>query len=180
MKLEYDKDNKERIPYEHYLEKFKSIDPIETSKRCNVIYNEENKEFYIRLMNYSYLVKFPTFEIRKENENEEGFFMLLDSIPAKIIVLRFLIEGRYVQGTGKYITYREVPWGEVYFRNFEGRCLMRLKFAFGFNLSKFEDLVKKIGGIKMNMGDVGDAFEFINNLLIRFALCAVAEEFARA
>ena len=178
MDFPYEKDNKERIPLEHYLSEYRNIDPKEAAERCGVEYDEEKQQFHIRLMGFRYLVDFPEFAVHKEDENEEGAFLLLDMVPAKIIVLRFLISAQVVKSSGKYLTYREVPWGEVYFRQFEGRCLMRLKFGFGFKLDKFAAGMEKIPGVKkLSLGDVSYEFEFINGLHVRFILWAGDEEF---
>lgn len=177
MEFPYEKDNKERIPLEHYLEEYRKIDPKEAALRCGVPYDEEKQQFHIRLMGYHYLVAYPEFAVQKEQEEEEGVFLLLDSVPAKIIVLRFLISGQAVKSSGKYLTYREVPWGEVYFRQFEGRCLMRLKFSFGFKLEQFSAAMEKMGARKIAMGDVAYEFEFINGLHVRFILWAGDDEF---
>lgn len=178
MDFPYEKDNKERIPLEHYLSEYRNIDPKEAAERCGVEYDEEKQQFHIRLMGFRYLVDFPEFAVHKEDENEEGAFLLLDMVPAKIIVLRFLISAQVVKSSGKYLTYREVPWGEVYFRQFEGRCLMRLKFGFGFKLDKFAEGMEKIPGVKkLSLGDVSYEFEFINGLHVRFILWAGDEEF---
>lgn len=178
MDFPYEKDNKERIPLEHYLSEYRNIDPKEAAERCGVEYDEEKQQFHIRLMGFRYLVDFPEFAVHKEDKNEEGAFLLLDMVPAKIIVLRFLISAQVVKSSGKYLTYREVPWGEVYFRQFEGRCLMRLKFGFGFKLDKFAEGMEKIPGVKkLSLGDVSYEFEFINGLHVRFILWAGDEEF---
>lgn len=178
MEFPYEKDNKERIPLEHYLSEYRKLDPKEAAERCGVEYDEERRQFHIRLMGYRYLVDFPEFAVHKEEEEEEGAFLLLDMVPAKIIVLRFLISAQVVKSSGKYLTYREVPWGEVYFRQFEGRCLMRLKFGFGFKLDKFAEGMEKIPGVqKLTLGDVSYEFEFINGLHVRFILWAGDEEF---
>ena len=178
MDFPYEKDNKERIPFEHYLNEYRKIDPKEAAERCGVEYDEERQQFHIRLMGYRYLVDFPEFAVHKEDENEEGAFLLLDLVPAKIIVLRFLISAQVVKSSGKYLTYREVPWGEVYFRQFEGRCLMRLKFGFGFKLDKFAEGMEKLPGVKkLELGDVSYEFEFINGLHVRFILWSGDEEF---
>ena len=178
MEFPYEKDNKERIPFEHYLSEYQKLDPKEAVKRCGVEYDEERQQFHIRLMGYRYLVDFPEFAVHKEDEDEEGAFLLLDMVPAKIIVLRFLLSAQVVKSSGKYLTYREVPWGEVYFRQFEGRCLMRLKFGFGFKLDKFAEGMEKLPGVKkLSLGDVSYEFEFINGLHVRFILWAGDEEF---
>lgn len=178
MEFPYEKDNKERIPFEHYLSVYQKLNPKEAAERCGVEYDEERQQFHIRLMGYRYLVDFPEFAVRKEDEDEEGAFLLLDMVPAKIIVLRFLLSAQVVKSSGKYLTYREVPWGEVYFRQFEGRCLMRLKFGFGFKLDKFAEGMEKLPGVKkLSLGDVSYEFEFINGLHVRFILWAGDEEF---
>lgn len=178
MEFPYEKDNKERIPFEHYLSEYQKLNPKEAAKRCGVEYDEERQQFHIRLMGYRYLVDFPEFAVHKEDEDEEGAFLLLDMVPAKIIVLRFLLSAQVVKSSGKYLTYREVPWGEVYFRQFEGRCLMRLKFGFGFKLDKFAEGMEKLPGVKkLSLGDVSYEFEFINGLNVRFILWAGDEEF---
>lgn len=48
--LNYEKDSKERIPYEHYLEVYQNADPAEISSRCNVPYDAEKHEFTVSLM----------------------------------------------------------------------------------------------------------------------------------
>ena len=177
MEFPYEKDNKERIPLEHYLEEYRKLDPEEAALRCGVAYDPKNRQFHIRLLGYSYLVDFPEFDVHKEEEGQEGVFLLLSQAAAKIIVLRFLISGQMVKSAGKYLTYREVPWGEVYFRQFEGRCLARLKFGFGFKIDAFFLSLEKMGAEKISMGDAAYEFEFINGLHVRFILWAGDDEF---
>ena len=177
MEFPYEKDNKERIPLEHYREEYRKLDPEEAALRCGVAYDPKNRQFHIRLLGYSYLVDFPEFDVHKEEEGQEGVFLLLSQAAAKIIVLRFLISGQMVKSAGKYLTYREVPWGEVYFRQFEGRCLARLKFGFGFKIDAFCAAMEKMGAEKISMGDAAYEFEFINGLHVRFILWEGDDEF---
>ena len=177
MEFPYEKDNKERIPLEHYLEEYRKLDQEEAALRCGVAYDPKNRQFHIRLLGYSYLVDFPEFDVHKEEEGQEGVFLLLSQAAAKIIVLRFLISGQMVKSAGKYLTYREVPWGEVYFRQFEGRCLARLKFGFGFKIDAFCAAMEKMGAEKISMGDAAYEFEFINGLHVRFILWEGDDEF---
>ena len=43
--LNYAKDNKERMPWEHYLNEFKKLDPVEVSNRVKIPYNEETQNY---------------------------------------------------------------------------------------------------------------------------------------
>ena len=47
MNLVYDKDNKERVPFEHYLEEYKTKDPLEISARTGFSYFQEEKSFQV-------------------------------------------------------------------------------------------------------------------------------------
>ena len=40
MQVRYEKDNKERIPFEHYLEEFAAIDPKEAAARVGVPWHD--------------------------------------------------------------------------------------------------------------------------------------------
>ena len=42
--LNYEKDSKERMPWEHYTEEFQKADPKEIAGRLSIPYNEEKKE----------------------------------------------------------------------------------------------------------------------------------------
>lgn len=67
MQVRYEKDNKERIPFEHYLEEFAAIDPKEAAARVGVPWHEETQEFEVRMMQKAFLVKWPECTIRKAN-----------------------------------------------------------------------------------------------------------------
>ena len=56
MEFPYEKDNKERSPFEHYLNEYQKIDPKETAERCGIEYNEEKQQFHVRLMGYRYQI----------------------------------------------------------------------------------------------------------------------------
>ena len=117
MNIEYEKDNKERIPFEHYKEEYVKKDPLEISARTGCPYSEEKQCFTVKFLGKDYEVGFPEFSV-KRTEEDDSYCPLLDMNSAQILVLRYLIEGRQISGTGKFLTYREVPWGEVYYRQF--------------------------------------------------------------
>ncbi len=169
--MQYEKNNKERIPYEHYKGLFALMDPIEASERLNIPYDSEKKRFSFRLMHKQHYIDHPWGEIY----TDEG--PLGENFAAKILILRFFIEGRYSNPTGKLLTYRDIPWGEVYYPNFQGRCILRLSYAFGNKLDKFEKVMEGIGAAKIEMGDSAYKFEFISNFYMYFIMWDGDEEF---
>ncbi len=176
MNLDYEKDSKERIPYEHYLGLYQELTPEEISGRTGIPYDEEKHAFTLRLMGIPYEISWPDYRV-KHMEEGCGYYPLENAANARILVLRFLVEGAIGASTGKFLTYREIPWGQVYFKQFQGRCLMRLAFGFGNNLKKFRDIMEKIGAEEIPNGDAGYEFEFLNELKLRFILWEGDDEF---
>ena len=66
--------HKEEVPFEHYLEKYKSLDPKEAAQRLNIVYDETEQKFGIRFMGHPYEVHFPEFEIKALDEEENFYF----------------------------------------------------------------------------------------------------------
>ena len=170
--------NKEEKPFEFYLEKYKKLDPKEVSLRCGIPYDEEKKEFLVRLMGYEYRISFPEFEISPKAEDPDAFLILMENIPSRTFVMRYFIEGKKVMSSGRYITFREVPtYGELYLQPFTGRCISRLTYGFGYKLDKFKAAMEKLGATPIKMGDVAYEFELINDYHMRFIFWEADEEF---
>lgn len=177
MNLDYDKDSKERVPFEHYLEEYRKIDPAEAARRTGIPYDSEKGAFCIRFLQREYLVSWPDFTVAKTEDQEAKYSALTEMIPAKILVIRFLCKGAASVGTGNFLTYREVPWGEFYFKPFQGRCLMRLAYGYGGKLDLFAEQMETIGARKMESGDASYEFELLNDYFVRFILWAGDDEF---
>ena len=119
--MNYEKDSKERIPYEHYLEVYQNADPAEISSRCNVPYDAEKHEFTVSLMGVSYRISWPEYRVQHLGDDGTdgpviGWYPLEEKPNAKILVLRYLTEGGAAPSTGKFLTYREIR-GEKFILN---------------------------------------------------------------
>ena len=177
MDFPYEKDSKDRMPYEHYMEIYRGLNPEDISSRANIPYNAESRTFTLRLMGVTYQVSWPDYEVRHLDREDLQYYPLEGAANARILVLRYLTEGAAAPATGKFLTYREVPWGEVYFKQFQGRCLFRLAYGFGNKLQKFREIMEKLGARKLPHGDAGYEFEFLNGLYLQFLLWEGDEEF---
>lgn len=175
--FDYAKDSLEMRPWAHYLELYQAADPAEISERTGVSYDADAKEFFLQFMNKNYYISYPEFEIRKEDESDDSYHILLEFHKAKIFVLRFLTECRMLPAGGNYVTYRDIPDGELYFRQFQGRCIFRLQFGFGYKLNLFREGMEKLGAVPVNMGDVAYSFEFMKGLSMIFIFWEGDEEF---
>ena len=174
--LNYEKDSKERMPWEHYLEQFGQADPAEIAQRLSIPYDEEKKTFTLCFMGSVYQIRFPDFQV-SHIADDRGFYPLEDMIYAKILTIRFLLQGAVSQGSGKYKTYREMPWGEVYLRQFDGRCIKRLAFSYGNRLKDFQKIMEHIGAVPINHGDVAFELEIFRDYKVQLILWEGDEEF---
>ena len=171
-----EKNNKERLPFEHYKALYEKMDPVEAAQRCRVPYDPEKHEFTITLMNKAYKVTHPDYVITPV-EDDGTDHALTEYNPAEILILRYLLEGVNKDPGPEKKAYADMPWGEVYLQQFTGRCIQRLAFTYGFKLDKFSEAMEKMGAEKVDMGDVAYRLEFLNNLYVYYILWAADEEF---
>lgn len=176
MDFDYAKDSKEQRPYEYYLKTYQEIDPKEISERTGFFYDEEKKVFTVVFMGSTYEISFPDYKI-SHKEDEKGVYPLEEAMNAKIFMVRYLSEKAKTLSSGKFLTYREVPWGEVYFRQFQGRCLMRLAFSYGNKLEAFKKVMTAMGAKPLEQGDCAFELEFMEEFFIRLILWEGDDEF---
>lgn len=176
MDFDYAKDSKEQRPYEYYLKTYQEIDPKEISERTGFFYDEEKKVFTVVFMGSTYEISFPDYKI-SHKEDEKGVYPLEEAMNAKIFMVRYLSEKAKALSSGKFLTYREVPWGEVYFRQFQGRCLMRLAFSYGNKLEAFKKVMTAMGAKPLEQGDCAFELEFMEGFFIRLILWEGDDEF---
>ena len=176
MDFDYAKDSKEQRPYEYYLKTYQEIDPKEISERTGFFYDEEKKVFTVVFMGSTYEISFPDYKI-SHKEDEKGVYPLEEAMNAKIFMVRYLSEKAKTLSSGKFLTYREVPWGEVYFRQFQGRCLMRLAFSYRNKLEAFKKVMTAMGAKPLEQGDCAFELEFMEGFFIRLILWEGDDEF---
>ena len=177
MAMEIEKtNNKELIPLEHYLGEYRKADPQEISARTGFPFDRERSVFHVTFLGREYEVAFPEFAVKCLDE-KYGYSPLLETNPAKILVVRFLLEGAASVSTGKFLTYREVPWGEVYYRQFNGRCMMRLAFSYGNKLEAFRTACEAMGAEPVKAADAAYQFQVFPGYFVQFLLWEGDEEF---
>lgn len=161
--------NKEEVPFSYYENLFSRLDPIEAAQRTGV--NWDGKNFYMELMHFSYIISHPECTVRKLEDGS------VPPLPVQTFLLRFLLEGKKVDWTGQWKTFREMPWGEMYIKPYTGRVLTRAAFTFGTRIEAFRAACEKIGGVKLPHGDAGFQFHFLRGYDIQLLVWEGDEEF---
>ena len=168
MEAIYGKNNKEELPLEFYVKRFQAGDPAEMAARCALPWDEETKTIAMTLLGEPFTVSHPDFTVAGPRAL---------SNPERILLLRYLLDGRCAMPTGQYLTYREFPWGEVYLQQFTGRCIKRFAFSYGFKPDLLWQAMERLGAKSISQSDVGYEVELMRGLTIRFLLWLGDDEF---
>ncbi|MGM9602405.1 MAG: DUF3786 domain-containing protein [Faecousia sp.] len=156
--------HKEEVPFAYYQEKFASLDPMETESRVGRCYAQG--VFTVKLLGKDYCVTHPDAAITPEAP-----------LPVQTFLLRWLLEGRQEPFGGKYLTFREMPWGELYIKPYTGRVLTRAAFTFGARPAAFAAACEKMGARKLPRSDAGYEFQLLPGLFIQILVWEGDEEF---
>ena len=175
-KLGYGKDSKERLPWEHYLSQDQESDPKEIAARLGISYDEEQKYFTLKFLGTVYQISWPDFQVSHEAD-DMGFYPLETMTYARTLTIRFLLNGAEASGTGKFKTYREMPWGEVYLRQFDGRCIKRLAFSYGNRIKDFQAIMERMHCVPVKHGDIAYQLEIFPDYLVQMILWEGDDEF---
>lgn len=175
-KLGYGKDSKERLPWEHYLSQYQESDPKEIAARLGISYDEEQKYFTLKFLGTVYQISWPDFQVRHEAD-DMGFYPLETMTYARTLTIRFLLNGAEASSTGKFKTYREMPWGEVYLRQFDGRCIKRLAFSYGNRIKDFQAIMEHMHCVPVKHGDIAYQLEIFPDYLVQMILWEGDDEF---
>ena len=119
--------HKEEVPFAHYEEKFRSLEPVTVCRRLDGVKWDE-KEFYVNLLGREFAISHPDYAIRALDGGK------VPPLPTQTFLLRYLLESRDVAWNGEWKTFREMPWGEMYIKPYTGRVLTRAAFTFGTRL----------------------------------------------
>ena len=165
--------NKEQVPFAHYLARCRLLEPQEAARRCGVRFFEENQSFSVRFLGTDYRIFLPEYEFCTGEENAPA----LCSMPCRTFLLRFLLEGRAAVPSDRFVTFREMPWGEAYNAPYTGRCLERAARCFGTNPDAFCAACSKMGAKKLRHGDAGYEFEILPAYRMQMLVWTGDEEF---
>ena len=166
--MENIKNNKEELPLEFYMERYKNTDAAEIAERCALAYDEETHTFTFPLLGDEYYITHPDFVItgKRTPTNAE-----------RILFLRYLLDGKSAMPGGKYLTYREFPWGEVYVQQFTGRCIVRYSFSYGFKPDLLREIMTHLPAKAISVSNAGYEVTLMPGLTMQFLLWLGDDEF---
>lgn len=161
-------------PMTHYKAIYSGLDPMTTSMRTGLDFDGSRSTFSFRCMGRDYMAGYPDFKLLDGNGEEvkEPWLALL--------MIRYLCEGKYAPSARGMIAYRDIPWGDVYQHNFDGRVTGRFLRQFGSDIPMFRKVMEEepdLKSVALDGCDAGYRFEFLNGLYISLKIWEGDEEF---
>ena len=163
MDLPYRQDNLIGMPLDHYLGQLAQADPEEISRRLGI--PQEAGTFTLQILNETKTITLPDFA-------DEGW-----QDRWRILFARYLLEGKKVLPSERFVSYSELPWGEVYQEKFRQRCILRMAGTFGNRIEAFRELAQKLGAVPTEGSGCRYEFTFLPDLKLQFILWEGDEEF---
>ncbi len=130
------------------------------------------KIIILEYLNQSYQIVFPDIDISLIGSEEEV------PIRDKILILHYLTRAKGTPLTNKIIAYKELPQGVNYFPTFSKRAIKPLLDHFGREPYRLIDVTEKLGGHRVDYGDVAVTIDAFSRVPITLILWQGNEEFA--
>ena len=165
------RNQKEEAPLAIYLERFAGLDPEAAAARCGAEF--DGKSFALTLLGTPLRITWPEGLVKAP----EGAPRAASASYTRILLLRYICEGVFAPSTGRFLAYRELPWGAVYDANFSGRCSRRLAGTFAGDLEGFRRACLAVGGREQTLPDASFDLDFLKGLTVRVALRDGDDEF---
>lgn len=162
--------HKEEVPFAHYEQLFRSLNPQDALTRLNDI-GWDGKEFTVTLLGRPFAIAHPDYAIRALDGGA------VPPLPTQTFLLRYLLESKQVPWNGTWKTFREMPWGEMYIKPYTGRVLTRAAFTFGTRIGAFRTACEKMRATPVPHGDAGYLFDLIGNYRMQILVWEGDDEF---
>lgn len=140
---------------------FKNVEEIR-----NVRYDEDKKEFYIKVFNREYILNCNDETIRRSDDNQ------IPSVETGVMILNYLsFTENNIDKTNKWVSLKEIPnGGMMFYPAFYKSSIVSLINTFGYDSSKLRKCGENLGGKEIKMGDVAFEFEVFPKVFCRVVI----------
>ena len=163
------------LAYKLACEQLAKVDDIEqqclkSSAQYQV--TDSQKVILIQYLNQSYQVTLPEIEVSPVDSEEKV------PIRDKILILHYLTQAKGTPSSNRITAYKELPEGTNYFPTFYKRTIKPLLDYFGREPPLLVDAARKLGGRKVDYGDVAVTIDAFSRVPITLVLWQGDAEFA--
>jgi hypothetical protein len=150
----------------------RAADPKAVAERSGAELNTGDEGKYLRLtfLNRTYRVLLPDATVSDEAGGDPP-------LVRKVLILHYLIQAHGTGLAGRWVDFRSLPGGVVYYPVFRGRVISRLVRMFGQQPQALIAAAAPLGGRPIAMADVGVEIRAFPRVPVVLALWEASEEF---
>ncbi len=155
--------------YDKGWNELSNIDFNRIGKDNKIPYDKQTQTFYINFMGRDIRVSIPDRSIGQCNGPELG-------IVEKILIVHYLMKAQDRELDKQWISFKEIPGGNVYYDAFYKRAIKPLKDSFGNSLEDFCRITQELGWRKGNIGNASAVCSVFPTLPIAYIIWQGDEE----
>lgn len=154
----------------HAQASFAAADPVVMAVSSLCSYDEKEQKFIVPYLGRQYRVFYPEGKV----EGPDGRDVPL---PLQIVFLHYLTHAKPRQLEGKWISFKELPGGDIYIVPFTNRAIRPLVAIFGSNPARLVAAAERLGGRPLPLGTAAAVLPVLPKVPMAFVLWAGDEEF---
>ena len=158
--------------HEYALNEFASKDPVEIAQNAAVEYDPSQQMLNVFFIQELYQVKHPSGEIWDSKGEKASLYL-------SIILLHYLNTADGTPLAGKWISFKELPGGQIYIDPFRKRAITPFLKIFGDSPQQFIEAASQAGGFRNpQLGEYCMVIPVLPRVPIAFILHPGDEEFS--
>lgn len=173
-----EKENNYEICYENMCREFAKYDPEEVARKSRAYYDSEKKQFILTCFNKEYLISYPQGSIEfKDGKKRDLSIDVNEMFLLKMLMLSYLYRSTNSGLKDKWVPLRELEGIGHAYEGFAKLGVDKLAKFFGSKGELFLKAGLKLGGKKVEVGDVGIRLNILPNVPMIFGLWTIDDEF---
>ncbi len=165
-----------KIPYnlgvtlEKAQKRFAAADPEFMSQKSGTTYDMEEKAFSLPFLNETMMISYPQGDI--QGQEGEGANIIF-----QILYLHYLSDASGLPLKNEWISFKELPGGQIYITPFQNRAVKPFTKVFGKQPEDFARAAEALGGEKAAYGDLSYILPVFPRIPVMFVLWQGDDEF---
>lgn len=148
---------------EEAKKEFVKRDPHIMARASGSHYREAESSIRVPLMQKNYSISYPSGQVEAEDNKEV-------SLPYQILLLHYLLMGRGLPLKNRWISFKEIPGGLIYYDAFYRRTIEPLMKCFGERANDFRRIGEMLDGEELDLGDVAFAIKILPRIPVAYIL----------
>jgi hypothetical protein len=160
-------------------QQLRAMDPMEVAQRAGAAWHEGQGggegALAVTFLNQRYRVFLPDAEVKSRKAADEAG----GDVPLvrRVLILHYLIQAQGKALAGRWVDFRSLPGGMVYYPVFRGRVIARLVRMFGERPRELISATALLGGREIAMADWAIEIPAFPRVPVVFALWKASAEF---